>query len=87
MKKLYFYNGNVYLVLRDISASYFFNKQGELNRDLLNAWKESLGADHILKTDNRFLMCETVPEPEWNEVTNEIIVTDEEQLQPEQQNI
>jgi hypothetical protein len=87
MKKLYFYNGNVYLVLRDIHASYFFNKQGELNRDLLNAWKEYLGADHILKTDNRFLMCETVPEPEWNEVTNEIIITDEEQLQPEQQDI
>jgi hypothetical protein len=87
MKKLYFYNGNVYLVLRDIPASYFFNKQGELNRDLLNTWKEYLGADHILKTDNRFLMCETVPEPEWNEVTNEIIITDEEQLQPEQQDI
>ena len=87
MKKLYFYNGNVYLVLRDIPASYFFNKQGELNRDLLNAWKEHLGADHILKTDNRFLMCETVPEPEWNEVINETLVTDEEQLQPEQQDI
>jgi hypothetical protein len=87
MKGLYFYNGNVYLVLRNISASYFFNKQGELNRELLNAWKEYLNADHILKTDNRFLFCETVPEPEWNEITNEIIVTDEEQLQPEQQDI
>lgn len=84
MKKLYFYNDNIYLILRDIPASYFFNKQGELNRDLLNTWKEHLGADHILKTDNRFLMCETVPEPEWNEVIDEIIVTDEEQLQPEQ---
>jgi len=85
MKGLYFYNGNVYLVLRNISASYFFNKQGELNRELLNAWKEYLNADHILKVDNRFLFCETVPEPEWNEVIEETIVTDEEQLQPEQQ--
>jgi hypothetical protein len=87
MKKLYFYNDNVYLVLRDIPASYFFNKQGELNRELLNTWKEYLGADHILKTENRFLICETVPEPEWNEVIDEIIVTDEEQLQSEQQDI
>jgi len=86
MKKLYFYNGNVYLVLRDIPASNFYNKE-ELNRELLNAWKEYLGADHILKTDNRFLFCETVSEPEWNEVTNEIVVTDEEQLQPEQQTV
>jgi hypothetical protein len=84
MKRLYFYNDNVYLVLRDIPASYFFNKQGELNRELLNTWKEHLGADHILKTENRFLMCETVPEPEWNEVINETLVTNEEQLQSEQ---
>jgi hypothetical protein len=87
MKRLYFYNNNVYLVLRDIPASYFFNKQGELNRELLNTWREYLGADHILKTESRFLMCETVHEPEWNEVINETPVTDEEQLQPEQQDI
>ena len=87
MKRLYFYNGNVYLVLRDIPASYFFNKQGELNRELLNVWKEYLEADHILKTDNRFLFCETVVEPEWNEVIDETLVIDEKQLQPEQQDI
>lgn len=86
MKGLYFYNDNVYVVLRAIPASNFYNKE-ELNREHLNNWKEYLSADHILKVDNRFLFCETVPEPEWNEVTNEIIVTDEEQLQPEQQNI
>lgn len=87
MKQLYFYNDNVYVVLRDIPVSNFFNKQGELNRELLNAWKEYLGADHVLKTDSHFLMCETVSEPEWNEVIEETIVTDEEQLQPEQQTI
>jgi len=86
MKQLYFYNGNVYLVLRNIPASNFYNKE-ELNREHLNNWKEYLGADHVLKTNDRFLFCETVPEPEWNEVTNEIVVTDEEQLQPEQQTI
>ncbi len=86
MKKLYFYNGNVYLVLRDIPASNFYNKE-ELNREHLNNWKEYLGADHVLKTNDRFLFCETVPEPEWNEVINETLVTDEEQLQPEQQDI
>ena len=86
MKKLYFYNDNVYLVLRDIPASNFYNKE-ELNREHLNNWKEYLGADHVLKTNDRFLFCETVPEPEWNEVTNETLVTDEEQLQPKQQNI
>ena len=46
MKKLYFYNGNVYLVLRDIPASNFYNKE-ELNREHLNNWKEYLSADHL----------------------------------------
>lgn len=86
MKKLYFYNGNVYLVLRDISASNFYNKE-ELNREHLNNWKEYLSADHVLKINDRFLFCETVSEPEWSEVINETLVTDEEQLQPEQQDI
>ena len=86
MKQLYFYNYNVYMVLRAIPISNFYNKE-ELNREYLNGWTEYLGADHILKTDTRFLFCETVPEPEWNEVINETLVTDEEQLQPEQQDI
>ncbi len=86
MKQLYFYNNNVYLVLRNIPASNFYNKE-ELNREYLNNWKEYLGADHVLKTNDRFLFCETVPEPEWSEVIEETPVTDEEQLQPEQQTI
>ena len=86
MKKLYFYNGNVYLVLRDIPASNFYNKE-ELNREHLNNWKEYLEADHVLKVNDRFLFCETIHEPEWSEVIEETLVTDEEQLQPEQQNI
>ena len=86
MKKLYFYNDNVYLVLRDIPASNFYNKE-ELNREHLNNWKEYLEADHVLKVNDRFLFCETIHEPEWSEVIEETLVTDEEQLQPEQQNI
>jgi hypothetical protein len=86
MKQLYFYNNNVYVVLRAIHISNFYNKE-ELNREYLNGWKEYLGADHVLKTDTRFLFCETVSEPEWSEITDEIIAIDEEQLQPEQQDI
>ena len=86
MKKLYFYNDNVYVVLRAIPISNFYNKE-ELNREHLNNWKEYLSADHVLKVNDRFLFCETIHEPEWNEVINETLVTDEEQLQPEQQDI
>ena len=68
MKQLYFYNGEVYVVLRAIPVSYFFSKEGELKRDLLHLWKEGLDADHVLKTESHFLLCETVKEPEWEEI-------------------
>jgi hypothetical protein len=86
MKRLYFYNGNAYVILRAVSVSNFYKKE-ELNREFLNEWKEYLEAEHILKTDTHFLFCEIIPEPEWNEVIDETLVTDEEQLQSEQQDI
>jgi hypothetical protein len=68
MKPLYFYNGEVYKILRNIPVSYFFNKEGQLIRELLHGWKEYLDADHVLKTDSHFLFCETIKEPEWVEI-------------------
>ena len=51
-----------------IPISYFFSKEGELKRDLLHLWRDGLGADHILKTESHFLLCETIKEPEWEEI-------------------
>ena len=68
MKMLYFYNGEVYDILRALSASYLYNKAGEFKRDLLHLWKEGLDADHVLKTESHFLLCETIKEPEWKEI-------------------
>lgn len=81
MKELFFYNDNAYLVIRKLRTSYFYKKE-ELNRELLNTWKDYLGAEHILKTDTHFLMVESLKEPEWTEITE-----NEEQLQPEQQTV
>jgi hypothetical protein len=71
MRRLYFYNGEIYVVLRSIPISYFYNKESSLLRDLLHGWREYLEADHILKTESHFLFCETVKEPEWKEIQNE----------------
>lgn len=68
MKQLYFYNGEMYVILRALKASYLYNKAGEFKRDLLHLWKEELGADHVLKTESHFLLCETIKEPEWEEI-------------------
>ena len=80
---MFFYNDNTYSIIRKLRASYFYKKE-ELNRDLLNLWKEYLEVDHILKTNSHFLFCETVTEPEWEEIP---VNENEEQLQPEQQTV
>jgi hypothetical protein len=83
MKQLYYYNNEIYVILRSIPISYFYKKE-DLNRELLNLWKEYLEADHVLKTNSHFLFCETVTEPEWEEIP---VTDNEEQLQPEQQTV
>ena len=68
MKQLFFYNDNVYLILRKLNLSYIINKNNNINNELLKLWKEHEDADHILKTDTHFLLCETIKEPEWVEI-------------------
>ena len=68
MKELFFYNGNVYLVLRKLNLSYIIDRHNNINEELLKIWKEYMGADHVLKTTTHFLLCKTVTEPEWSEI-------------------
>jgi len=68
MKQLFFYNDNVYLILRKLNLSYIIDKNNNINNELLKLWKEHEGADHVLKTDTHFLLCETLKEPEWVEI-------------------
>jgi hypothetical protein len=71
MKSLFFYNNNVYIILRKLNLSYIIDRHGNINEELLKIWKEGVGADHVLKTNTHFLLCETVTEPEWVEVAEE----------------
>ena len=68
MKQLFFYNDNVYLILRKLNLSYIIDKNNNINNELLKLWKEHENADHVLKTDTHFLLCETIKEPEWVEI-------------------
>jgi hypothetical protein len=68
MKQLFFYNDNVYIILRKLNLSYIIDKNNNINNELLKLWKEHEDADHVLKTDTHFLLCETIKEPEWVEI-------------------
>ena len=62
---LKYVNNEAYVVKRETPV-HMFAKKGEnkLNMELLQAWRDYLGCDHVLRTQTHFLMCETIPDVE-----------------------
>tara|TARA_R110000744_G_scaffold294412_1_gene404666 strand:+ start:221 stop:448 length:228 start_codon:yes stop_codon:yes gene_type:complete len=58
-------NGNAYIVKRETPIHTFEQKNtNKLNMPLLEAYRDYLGCDHVLRTPTHFLMCETIAEAE-----------------------
>lgn len=58
-------DGNLYIILRKIPIHNFKERKTEtINLELVNAYKEHLRADQVLRRDDTFLFCETVPDAE-----------------------
>jgi hypothetical protein len=70
LQKLYWYNGNCYLILRELPHHTLTDKAGKVIPEVFTAWKAWLGADHVLKNKTHFIFCETVPEVEFEEIKN-----------------
>lgn len=69
-----FSNGeDMYLILRVILERNLSKKDGSINADLFNAWKEHLNADKVLKKDGSFLFCKTVEDVEWEMIAEEAL--------------
>ena len=67
-----FKNGNdLYLVIRKIPINNLIKKDGVIHNELFNAWKDYLSADKILKIPTHFLFCQTVEEPDWENVSSD----------------
>jgi hypothetical protein len=62
---LKYVNDNAYIVKRETPIHNFEVKgQNKLNMELLQAYRDYLGCDHVLRTPTHFLMCETIAEAE-----------------------
>ena len=58
-------NDNAYIVKREVPTHVFAVKgQSKLNMELLQAYRDYLGCDHVLRSQTHFLMCETIEEAE-----------------------
>jgi len=49
----------------------FHNKAGEFLNDKLLAWKEFLGAEHVLKVEDKFLFVEEIKPIDFEELNIE----------------
>ena len=52
------------------------NKGGIVNMEMLAAWRDYVGADHVLRDQMGFMLCETV--------TDAVIVDEENTVEPTQ---
>lgn len=68
MFQLYKHNDTYYKILRDMPSHNFMDKNGTVQMEILKAWRDWLGADHVLRVQDRYLMCETIPEIDFEEI-------------------
>lgn len=66
--KVVVHDGRMHKVLRMIPAYSILKKDGSIYHEKLALWKEHTQANHILKTQNHFIFCETVEEISWEDV-------------------
>lgn len=60
---LKYVNDQAYRVKRETAVGRFAQKgENKLNMDLLQAWRDYLGCNHVLRTPTHFLMCEEIEE-------------------------
>jgi hypothetical protein len=68
MKRLFYNNDTYYVVLRELKVHQVSNSNGSINMEVLKAWRDYLGGDHVLRMNNSYLICETVEEPDYEEI-------------------
>ena len=70
-KKFYNHQDKLYLILQEVPEVKVNDKKGKPNLDLLKAWRDWVGANHVLRVSHSYLLCETVQELEFEEILEE----------------
>lgn len=67
-KEFYKHNDKLYLILVSIPEDKVKDKNGYPNLEILKAWRDWKGADHVLRLSNHYLLCETIQDLEYEEL-------------------
>jgi len=60
MKQLFKHNDKLYVIIRSMAFHNFENSNGSINMDVLKAWRDYLGCDHVLRHNDRYLLVQTI---------------------------
>ena len=60
INKLIKHNDTWYKQLRYIKEATVRKKTGEVSMEALAAWRDYCGADHVLRDQTGFILCETI---------------------------
>ena len=64
MRRLYLHGGKAYWVLKTVPIIKFQISDNLLNKDYLKAYRDWIGADHVLRDNSHYLFCETIEDVE-----------------------
>jgi hypothetical protein len=70
MKQLFKFNDKLYVVVRDMALHNFLNRDDSVNMEVLKAWRDHMGCDHVLKHNERFLLVQTIQDAIIDENSN-----------------
>lgn len=80
IRGVYKHNGNAYIPIIQVAVTKFIPREGaEPNLEYVAAYRDWVGADHVLRTQTHFLFCETIQDVEWEDIPSR--TDDEEQDQ------
>jgi hypothetical protein len=48
----------------------FENKDGSINMEVLKAWRDEMGCDHVLRHNDRYLLVQTIQDAIIDEDSN-----------------
>jgi hypothetical protein len=70
MKQLFKFNDKLYVIIRAMAFHNFENSNGSINMDVLKAWRDYLGCDHVLRHNERYLLVQTIQDAIIDEDSN-----------------
>ena len=70
MKQLFKFNDKLYVIVRDMATHNFENSNCSINMEVLKAWRDHLGCDHVLRHNDRYLLVQTIQDAIIDENSN-----------------